>query len=77
MHDVTPCPSCEGRDLFQGPSFGARGGHGPDLLPGLSRLLKAARLVPVVCRDCGLARFFVDAEARARLVEAKKWKRVL
>ena len=77
MYDPHRCSGCGGRDLFEGPPFSARGQHGPDLLPGLSRLFKSAKVVPVVCRDCGLTRFHAEAEARSRLVEAKKWKRVV
>jgi len=39
--------------------------------------LAAAKFVLVVCRDCGLTRFFASPAARAKLSEAKKWSRVL
>jgi hypothetical protein len=55
---------------------GSGGGDAPDFLPGLGRFIRSARFVVVVCRDCGLARFFASPEARAKLKEARKWKTV-
>jgi len=76
MHDVAPCPNCGGGNLFQGPETSAGGGYAPNYLSGLGSFLAAARFVLVVCRDCGLTRFFASAKARAKLASAKKWKRL-
>jgi predicted nucleic-acid-binding Zn-ribbon protein len=76
MDHVTPCPNCGGRTLYQGPPTSAGGGHAPNYLPGLGKFLASAKFVLVVCRDCGLTRFFAQPEARQRLRESGKWKAV-
>lgn len=75
MDHVTPCPDCGSRTLYRGPATGSGGGHGPDFLPGLGRhWFQPAEFVLVVCRDCGLTRFYAEPAARKKLGEAKKWK---
>jgi predicted nucleic-acid-binding Zn-ribbon protein len=74
MHDVAPCPDCGGRTLYRGPATSAGGGHAPNYLPGLGRFFSSAKFVLVVCRDCGLTRFYAQPEARAELNQSSKWK---
>ena len=76
MENVAPCPNCGGRTLYQGPATSSGGGHAPNYLPGLGRFLVSAKFVLVVCRDCGLTRFFAQPEARERLRDSGKWKAV-
>jgi predicted nucleic-acid-binding Zn-ribbon protein len=76
MENVVPCPNCGGRTLYRGPATSSGGGHAPNYLPGLGRFLFSARFVLVVCRDCGLTRFFAQPEARTKLKESEKWKAV-
>ncbi len=74
MENLVPCPNCGGRTLYRGPATSSGGGHAPNYLPGLGRFIFSAKFVLVVCRDCGLTRFFVaEPEARARLKESGKW----
>ena len=70
----SPCPNCGSNTLYRGPETSSGGGHAPTYLPGLGSFLRSARFTLVVCRDCGLARFFVAPEARAKLKESGKWK---
>lgn len=74
MDDASACPNCGGHTLYQGPETSAGGGHAPNYLPGLGKFLFTARFRLVVCRDCGLTRFFAQPEARAKLKESGKWK---
>ncbi len=74
--DVTPCPNCRGTTLYQGPETSAGGGHAPNYLRGLGRFIVPARFVLVVCRDCGLARFFATPAARAKLKESRHWRAI-
>jgi predicted nucleic-acid-binding Zn-ribbon protein len=74
MGGVTPCPECGGTSLYSGPPTSAGGGHAPNYLPGLGRFFSPAKFVLVVCRDCGLARFYVQPDARAKLTESSKWR---
>jgi hypothetical protein len=76
MDTLTPCPNCGGHTLYQGPDTSAGGGHAPNWLPGLGSFWRPARLTLVLCRDCGLARFFASKDARARLKESRRWRAV-
>ncbi len=76
MEALSPCPNCGGTTLYEGPSVSSGGGHAPNYLPGLGRFWASARFVLVVCRDCGLTRFFASPEARAKLKDAHRWKPV-
>jgi predicted nucleic-acid-binding Zn-ribbon protein len=73
---VSPCPSCGGHSLYRGPETSSGGGHAPNYLPGLGEWWRAARFSLVVCRDCGLTRFFASPAARRKLSESDKWKSV-
>ena len=76
MENVAPCPNCGSRTLYRGPATSSGGGHAPNYLSGLGHFVFSARFVLVVCRDCGLARFFAQPEARAKLKESEKWKAI-
>jgi predicted nucleic-acid-binding Zn-ribbon protein len=76
MDTLAPCPNCGGNTLYQGPETSSGGGHAPNYLPGLGRFVLSARFTLVVCRDCGLTRFFASPQARAKLKEARKWSPV-
>jgi len=75
---VTPCPNCGEGPLFIKEKVGAGGSHGPDLLPGLGRLkgILPAHFRIVVCGGCGLTRFFADAQAREKVAESGRWRRL-
>jgi len=74
--DITPCPTCGGRNLFRSEPQTANGGYGPELLPGLGPWYRSPRLDVVVCGDCGLMRFFASSDAVERLPDSGRWKRV-
>lgn len=76
MDTLAPCPNCGGNTLYQGPEVSSGGGHAPNYLPGLGRFVLSARFTLVVCRDCGLTRFFASPQARAKLKESRRWKAV-
>jgi predicted nucleic-acid-binding Zn-ribbon protein len=73
---IAPCPNCGGNQLYQSDPVSAGGGHAPDYLPGLGSFLRAEKFTLVLCRDCGLARFFARPEALPKLGDASKWHRV-
>lgn len=73
MDHLVPCPGCGGRSLYQNRDVSSGGGHGTDLLPGLGGFVRSAKFVVVVCRDCGLTRFYAQLEAREKLRDSKKW----
>ena len=74
--DVKPCPNCGSKELFSSEPISAGGGHAPNYLKGLGMWYRAERFTLVICRDCGLTRYFASAEARARLSQSSKWTRV-
>ncbi len=76
MSQYAPCPNCAATVLYRTESVSAGGGYAPNYLPGLGTLWKGAKFDVVVCRQCGLTRWFARAEARQRLEQSKKWTRV-
>lgn len=76
MEPLAPCPNCGGNTLYEGPGTSSGGGYAPLYLPGLGGFLRSAKFVLVICRDCGLTRFFAESAARKRLKESGKWKQV-
>ena len=80
MSDSSRCPECGGGSLYRttvgsGPVGGAANGIMFDLLPELGTFFSYAKMDSVVCRDCGLLRFYVSPESRNRLDEAQGWTR--
>ena len=73
---IAPCPNCGGNQLYQSDPISAGGGHAPNYLPGLGSFFRAEQFLLVLCRDCGLTRFFARPEALAKLGESAKWHRV-
>ena len=76
MDSVASCPNCGGGNLFCSQEVSAGGGYAPNYLPGLGGFFGAEKFAVVVCRDCGLTRFFARPQARSKLPEAKQWKRI-
>jgi len=74
---VAPCPNCGGGNLFRSrKAISAGGGYAPNYLPGLGDFFRSGRGHVVVCRDCGLLRFFALREVTDRLVDSARWERV-
>jgi predicted nucleic-acid-binding Zn-ribbon protein len=77
MASISACPNCGQRNLYQTKSpVSAGGGHAPNYLPGLGGFFRTERFTVVVCRACGLTRFFARQEALEKLTESSKWERV-
>ena len=55
----------------------ARGGYGPDLLPGTSGVFTNAKMKAIVCKDCGLVRFYAQRDTLAKLSSDKGWQRLM
>ena len=69
------CPDCGSTQLLTHGDLAARGGYGPDLLPGAGTLFTPPKLRAVVCRDCGLLRYFVQRETLERMTTENGWRR--
>ena len=76
MDTISPCPNCGRSNLYESGEISAGGGYAPNYLPGLGGFLTSGKFILVMCQDCGLTRFFASPEARSRLSESSKWKRI-
>jgi predicted nucleic-acid-binding Zn-ribbon protein len=74
---ISRCPNCGGGNLYRSKPVSAGGGHAPNYLPGLGRLFMSERFHLVLCKDCGLTRFFARREATEKVAESEKWERVV
>ncbi|MDF1699935.1 MAG: hypothetical protein P1V36_02080 [Planctomycetota bacterium] len=70
------CPHCEGEALYRHRHVAAGAVRGVSLLPDLGSFAVYATMTVVVCRDCGLMRFFTDKDARANLESSSAWTRI-
>jgi predicted nucleic-acid-binding Zn-ribbon protein len=76
MPSVAPCPNCSGSNLYRSKrAISSGGGYAPNYLPGLGGFFIAGRFQLVVCRDCGLTRFFANRDAIERLADSPRWER--
>lgn len=73
---IKPCPNCDDRELYQTTVPSAASDGSQKFLPGLGRWFAAATFTVVVCRNCGLTRFFAAPEATAKLPKSKQWRAI-
>lgn len=75
---MKPCPECNSKEVYRYKKpIDAEGGYGPDLLPKLaSSWYSTAKLIPVVCLECGYIRFYAAKEARHNLESSEHWEQV-
>jgi predicted nucleic-acid-binding Zn-ribbon protein len=75
---ASACPNCESVDQYQSQKdiSAGGGGHAPNYLPGLGKWYAAAKFTVVVCKRCGLTRWFASEEARQKLGESEGWERI-
>ena len=70
------CPECGQSNLYSSSEVSAGGGYAPNYLPGLGSFFSVAKFTLVVCKDCGLSRFFASSEALGKLSESDKWHKL-
>lgn len=70
------CPECGGSELMTRDGISVRGGYGPDLLPGPGRWFSGPTVTAVVCKRCGLVRYFADKDTLAGITTEKGWQRL-
>jgi hypothetical protein len=76
MQRIAPCPNCGGNSIYLNKAGISGGGYAANYLTQLgTKFLRCAKLYPAICRDCGLTRFFTDAETRSRLEQAPQWEK--
>ena len=74
---VSACPNCKSKTLYRSEEMSSGGGHAPNYLPGLGKGFRSARFEIILCRDCGMTRFFATVESRRKVSDSKKWRRVV
>jgi predicted nucleic-acid-binding Zn-ribbon protein len=67
------CPECGRDNLYSSSDVSAGGGYAPNYLPGLGSFFTSAKFTVIVCKDCGLTRFFASPEALGKIGESDKW----
>ena len=72
---IAPCPTCGSDDVYESQPISAGGGYAPNYLPDLGGFWMAAKFRLVLCRACGLTRFFASTEARNKVTDSNKWRR--
>ncbi len=70
------CPDCESTNLYVQGDIAAKGGYGPDLLPGTSGIFVYAKMKTVVCKDCGFIRLYASEDALAKVTSDRGWQRL-
>jgi len=73
---MTPCPNCQSDEVYAYKENVEFSGLSMSFLPALGTMFAAAYVTPVVCADCGLARYFADETARERMKENPGWKKL-
>ena len=72
---LAPCPTCGSDEVYESDPISAGGGYAPNYLPGLGKFWSAAEFQVVLCRSCGLTRFFATEESRKKVSDSGKWRR--
>ena len=70
---IAPCPTCGSDELYRSEAISGGGGYAPNYLPGLGGFFRAGTFQLVMCRSCGLTRFFASKEAREKVALSGKW----
>ena len=81
MTEQGGCPNCGSMELYQAQRVEASSVYGPKLLPGLVQdgMGKTTRPIgfrAIVCRECGLIRYFVLPNLLEKLDNTEEWTRV-
>ena len=76
MHEEKSCPECGSNDLYSHGGIDVRGGYGPDLLPGTSGVFVGAKMRAVVCKNCGLVRYYASTEALSKITRQNGWNKL-
>ena len=71
------CPECGSSELLTHSDISTRGGYGPDLLPGSGGVFTSPKMRAVVCRGCGLIRYYASQETLKKIVQKGEWNRLL
>jgi len=69
------CPECNSNNVFRyKKAIDSQGGYGPELLPKLAQgIFSSAKILPVVCADCGYVRFYAAQQARFYCAMRRRW----
>ena len=70
------CPECQSENVYRCKETVDTTTIGGEMLPKLSSShFSSAKILPVICGDCGYLRNFVEKEALAKLESSKNWEK--
>ncbi len=71
------CPECKSENIYQCKEYVDTSTIGGGLLPKLSSsIFSSAKILPVICGDCGYLRHYVSKEALEKLEKSKLWVKI-
>ena len=73
---MKPCPNCRSDAVYAYKDTVPFTGEHLSFLPGLGTVFAAAHVTPVLCADCGLARYFATDEAREKVTSHSGWEKL-
>ena len=76
MRKDSTCPECGHSNLYVSKDVSSGGGYAPNYLPGLGTFFSSAKFTLLVCKDCGLTRFFASQKALDALPGSKEWSKL-
>ena len=75
MKDKLTCPNCGSDDIYKTNSISSNA-HSTNLLPDLGEFLVYARMIPTLCSDCGLIRYFANEKTCEKVKRSKRWRKM-
>jgi predicted nucleic-acid-binding Zn-ribbon protein len=72
---IAPCPNCGGTELFRSIPIQPQSGISNPFI-GLGSFFMTATFHVVICRACGMTRFFADPDACDKLERSSYWNPV-
>ena len=71
------CPECKSENVYRCKETVDTTTIGGGMLPKLSsNIFSSARILPVICGECGYLRNYVSKEALAKLEKSKIWEKI-
>lgn len=72
MSERLTCPNCGSDDIYKTKPISSYA-HSTNLLPGLGEIFSNPRMIPTICSECGLIRYFADEKTCKKAKHSKKW----
>jgi DNA-binding XRE family transcriptional regulator len=74
---MKPCSICKSDDIYEHKGDFEFTGLSGELLPNLGKnMLSSTKIRPTVCANCGHVQVFASQDARTKMKNSTKWKKV-